>query len=371
MKHILFILDYYLPHRWWVETVFENIITRLLKKGYTISIITSHFDKHIKKEEHKEKLHIYRTWWSRTSFIIYALIKGIRILKKDTSIKTIHTSTYGGAIPASILWKIYKKKVILTVHEIFFDLWYTYKWKVKWWIYKCFEKLLFTFPYTIYHCVSRYTMNCIRLCYGIPDNKIRMIYNWVDTDFRDSKQVSFDEMYKRRSKHQRDNKYVLLYYWHTGKSKGIDYLIQALPKILEEQKDLCVVFNLIHAKRDKIIKKQIENCNWKEQIQIINGVEKETLRTIVASADCIIAPSISEWFWSVHTETVAMGKPLITTFIASIPEVVWGKVKFITPWSVQEIQEAIKEIRTTTLPEIPKKTFSREKTVEEIENLYS
>lgn len=371
MKHILFVLDYYLPHRWWVETVFENIITRLLKKGYTVSIITSHFDKHTKKEEHNDHLHIYRTGKSRTWFIFHALIKWIQVIKNNPDIRTIHTSTYGWAIPASILWKIYKKKVILTVHEIFFNLRYTYKWNRKGILYKWFEKIVFMFPYDIYHCVSRYTMNCIRLCYGIPDNNIRMIYNWVDTVFRDSKNVSFDEMYKRRNDHKRDNKYVLLYYGHSGKSKGIDYLIQALPKLLNEQKDLCMVFNLIHAKRDKVIKNFIESCGNKEQIQIINGVEKETLRIMVASADCIIAPSISEWFWSVHTETVAMEKPLITTYISSIPEVVSGKVKFIKPWSAQAIQEAITEIRTTTIPEIPKKIFSREKTVEEIERLYS
>jgi glycosyltransferase involved in cell wall biosynthesis len=36
----------------------------------------------------------------------------------------------------------------------------------------------------------------------------------------------------------------------------------------------------------------------------------------------IVAPSLSEGFGSVHTESVAMKKPLLTTHIASIPEVV-------------------------------------------------
>jgi hypothetical protein len=48
-----------------------------------------------------------------------ALGKGIRILKKHPDIGVIHTSTYGGAIPASLLGKIFDKRVILTVHEIF------------------------------------------------------------------------------------------------------------------------------------------------------------------------------------------------------------------------------------------------------------
>ncbi|MDR0282868.1 MAG: hypothetical protein LBI53_06385 [Candidatus Peribacteria bacterium] len=51
MKHLLFILDYYAPHRGGIENVFENIISRLLKKGYQISLITSRFGAELKKEE--------------------------------------------------------------------------------------------------------------------------------------------------------------------------------------------------------------------------------------------------------------------------------------------------------------------------------
>jgi len=51
MKHLLFILDYYPPHRGGIENVFENIVLRLLGKGYQISLITSRFDDTLQKEE--------------------------------------------------------------------------------------------------------------------------------------------------------------------------------------------------------------------------------------------------------------------------------------------------------------------------------
>ncbi|MEI6119447.1 MAG: hypothetical protein WCP92_10120 [bacterium] len=63
--------------------------------------------------------HIYRIGKSRISFMFRALSKGIAIFKKNKDIALIHTSTYGGAIPASLLGKIFHKRVILTVHEIF------------------------------------------------------------------------------------------------------------------------------------------------------------------------------------------------------------------------------------------------------------
>ena len=50
-------------------------------------------------------------------------------------------------------------------------------------------------------------------------------------------------------------------------------------------------------------------------MQIFDGFEKNELRTLIASSDMMIAPSLSEGFGSVHTESVAMKKPLLTTYI--------------------------------------------------------
>jgi len=98
-----------------------------LIKGYTISVLTSHFDPTLPREEKKENFHIYRIGKGRISFMFWSLIKGRNILKKNKTISLIHTSTYGGAIPASILGKLFRKKVILTVHEIFGKLRTRYK----------------------------------------------------------------------------------------------------------------------------------------------------------------------------------------------------------------------------------------------------
>lgn len=94
---------------------------------------------------------------------------------------------------------------------------------------------------------------------------------------------------------------------------------------------------------------------------------------MIAASDLIVAPSISEGFGSVHTESVAMKKPLLTTYIASIPEVVRGNVKFIAPSSKREIIQAILE-REQRIgnPEyfIPYKDFSWNTTVKELIQLY-
>jgi len=340
-KHILFILDYYLPHKGGSETVFEAIITRLLAKGYTITILTSHFDPKLPKHESKDELHIHRVGKSRFRFMLLAFRKGIPLLRKQPDIALIHTSTYGGALPASLLGILFRKKVILTVHEIFGRLRGKYKGRYIGRVYRVFESIIFMFPYSMYHCVSRYTMNSLRLYYGIPDRKIKMIYNGVDTTFRNPEEVAHEEIKNCRKTNNRANRFVVLYYGHAGKSKGIDYLVKALPEMVSMDPHMLFVFNLIDSKRTEHIKTKIKNLNLHACVEILNGLDKSDLRVLLASVDMVVAPSLSEGFGSVHTETVAMHKPLLTTYIASIPEVVRGNVKMIPPASTREIIQSI------------------------------
>lgn len=372
-KHICFILDYYAPHKGWSETVFEAIISRLLDKWYTISLLTSHFDKSLPAEEHTEWFNVYRVGKSRISFMFWAFFKGIKILRKNKDIGLIHTSTYGWAIPASLLGKLFHKRVILTVHEIFWKLRLHYKGRWKGGLYKLFEKIIFCFSYDCYHCVSHYTMNSLRMVYGIPDKKLTMIYNGVDTNFRNPEEVSSLDIESWKDNYGRNNRFVITYFGHAGKSKWLDYLVNALSEMVLVDSKLLFVFNLIDSQRTKYIKEKIQKFHLWSSVQVFDGVEKNELRTMIASSDLIVAPSLSEGFGSVHTESVAMKKPLLTTYIASIPEVVWGNVKFIAPSSKREIIDAILQREEWIAnPEyvIPSKTFSWTSTVKELIKLY-
>lgn len=386
-QHILFILDYYTPHRGWSETVFENVISRLLKKWYHISILTSRFSSTLAREEHHESLSIYRTAKSRLWFVFAAFFRWRKILKKNKDIQIIHTSTYGGAIPASLLGLHFHKKVILTVHEIFGKLWYLYKWLLGGMIYRIFEKIIFLMPYDVYHCVSKNTMKDIQSVYKIPSRKIHMIYNGVDTEFRNSKNIAESEITSRKTAHGWTDRYVVLYYGHAGKSKWLDYLVKAVPEILKKNENILFVFNLIDSKRTKVLESKIlsETCvdsqihSWERKvkirdngkIQLYKWFDQTQLRTVVAAADLVVAPSLSEGFGSVHTEAVALGKSLLTTTAGPIPEVVRWNVKLIQPANVNQIISSVIDFTQGNITEnIPEKSFSRDATVEEIENLY-
>ena len=62
-------------------------------------------------------------------------------------------------------------------------------------------------------------MNALRTVYGIADKKIRMIHNGVDTAFWNPDEVSSFDIKKRKNEYGRNNRFVVTYYGHAGKSK--------------------------------------------------------------------------------------------------------------------------------------------------------
>ena len=135
------------------------------------------------------------------------------------------------------------------------------------------------------------------------------------------------------------------------------------------------VFNIIDSKRKSLLIDRLKNLQhhwYKNNIQIFYGMDKIDLRKLVASCDVVVAPSLSEWFGSVHTETIAMDKPLITTFVASIPEVVHGNTIFVAPQSSTWIANALLWFRKnqSAIWDALIPSFDWDATVSDIEKLY-
>ena len=374
MPEILFLLDYYSPHRWWIENVFEHLIDWLLEKWYKITLITSHFQNDLKEYEKAWNLTIHRVWKWRKWFFFKWFIKACRVLRKNKNIKIIHSSSYTSTIPASILAKLFHKKSVATIHEIFGKLWKELKPRYSRRIFELFERLMIKFPHDIYHCVSLYTLNSLRVKWWISDKKLHLIYNGVDNDFWDMKKVKKSEIDERKNKYWWNDSYLISYYGHAGKTKWIDLLVEAIPQILKENPDAKLLFNIIPSKRSRYIVERINAISkqiWAEnRIQIFRGFSKEDLRIFVACADIIIAPSLAEWFGSVHSEACAMWKNLITSNLAAVPEVVSGNVILMSPPSSTWICESIQRIRNWNFEKIPEKSFSWDYMINQVENLY-
>ena len=197
----------------------------------------------------------------------------------------------------------------------------------------------------------------------------------MDNDFWDMKNVKKNEIDERKNKYWWNDSYLISYYWHAWKTKWIDLLVEAIPQILEENPDSKLLFNIIPSKRSDFIVERInaisKQLNAEDKIQIFRGFHKDDLRIFVACADVIIAPSLAEWFGSVHSEACAMWKNLITSNIAAIPEVVSGNAILMSPPSAKWICESIQKIRNWDFEKIPVKSFNWDDMVDNVEKLYN
>jgi glycosyltransferase involved in cell wall biosynthesis len=133
------------------------------------------------------------------------------------------------------------------------------------------------------------------LVYKVPDTKLSVIHNGVDAGFWDPDLVTQEQKEQRRKTHQREGKNLILYYGHAGKSKGIDTFIEAIPGLLK-QENAHIICNIIPSKRSKKIIETLKMLqhSYPKKITLFEGIVKEDLRVLVATADHVIAPSRSE-----------------------------------------------------------------------------
>jgi len=367
---ILFILDLYKPHIWWVEILFENIISRLEKQWHKIIILTSKFSKDLEDyKKYTNNVEIYRVGHNRYDFMFYSIFKWIKIAKKCD---LIHTTTYNSAISAWIIWKLSHKKIVLTVHEIFWKLWYKFLWW-KWFFFKKFEDLIFKFSFDKYLCVSNYTKNSIRLAYGLDDKKLLTVHNWIDYNIWDKNNYKKDDIEQIKKQYWLKDSFVGMYYGRPGISKGLEFYIQAIPYLIKKIPNFKAF--LIVSKNDKkrvsYIEKLISGLNLEKYIIWTSWISYNKLWNYILACDIVVVPSLAEWFGFSAVETCSLNKNLVVSEIASLPEVVSWKINFSIPWDERSISQSILNFYNKKYLEIPSKKFYWDDNIEKTLKVYN
>lgn len=366
---VLFILDLYKPHIWWVENLFENIINNFVQRWIKVVVLTSRYSKNLKKyEKINENLEIYRKWHNRYDFMFFSIFLWLKLAK---NCDIIHTTTYNSAIPANIIWFLSRKKVVLTIHEIFWKLWYEFMW-IKWFFFKFFEDCIFKLYFEKYICVSNYTKNNLRITYWISDSKLITIYNWIDYKKRNKDNYRVSEVEEIKKKYNLEKNYCGLYFGRPWISKWLEYYLQVITEIKKEIANFKAI--LIVPENDKkrtiYIKNLIKNLQIEDSIVWIPWVSSNKIWNYILAVDFVIVPSLAEWFGFAAAETCALDQNLITTNIASLPEVVSGKINFIEPANPMSIKEAVVNFKNWKYIEIPKKKFLWDDNIEKTLEVY-
>lgn len=327
---ILFCLDYYYPHVGGAEILFQNVAEGLVRLGHQVDVVTQRVEGTEAFCEHNGvRIHRVRTFGMRHFFAFLAVPKMLDLAKKAD---LIHTSTFAAAPPAWLAARLRGKKVIITVHEVWVGKWSRVSdaGRISNIINDLAERMLYWFNYDKYVAVSNATSADLR---GLLSRKaeVHTIYNGVDYGHWCTEKHNGDEL---RRKLAFEDKFVFLFTGRPGRSKGLPVLLKAFASV--ENCDYARL--LVLASRSKACRRGfldaialVEKLGISDRVIFMDSVSYEELPDVVSAADCVCVPSLSEGFGFCAAEACAMGKPVIATDNASLPEVVGGRFILVPP----------------------------------------
>lgn len=343
--NILFVTDYFQPHIGGVEKLFASLTENLAEKGNSITCITWKYNKSLAKEEIQKEIKIIRI--SSPSRLLFSLIALPKIIKEARKADLIHTSTYGAAVGAWIAAKVTRKKVIVTVHEVWGNLWLKLPFLSTFekWFFRWFEKGLFKLKFDKYVAVSEYTKKGL-IDLGIDEHKIIRIYNGIESNLPQWKEPALP--------------FTFTYFGRAGASKGLDLLMGATSKMAKKHPEIHYKF-ILSPQSKKIFNKVshfIEEENLNNNFILLTNLSHSSLIDELLSSHYIVIPSYCEGFGFTAAETSLMNIPLISSGMGSLPEVVSGKVITMKELSVSSLFNAMEAALNNQFIEIPLQKFS-------------
>jgi glycosyltransferase involved in cell wall biosynthesis len=138
-----------------------------------------------------------------------------------------------------------------------------------------------------------------------------------------------------------------------SEQKGQLLILDALAKVAAEG----VPFEMVLAgdgPMRSVIEKQMQALGLGKQVRITGWLSNDAVRREMLAARVFVLPSFAEGLPVVLMEALALGRPVVTTFVAGIPELVQHGVNgwLIPAGSVELLAQALRQALETPLQEL-------------------
>jgi len=191
--------------------------------------------------------------------------------------------------------------------------------------------------------VSEYSKNDIANTFGVQLNKIDVVYNGANEQFK----PLMDEVAKNASTQYADGKRFFVYVGTLHKRKNIEKMLLAFDKFkYEGQTDhkLLVVGNYLFGKGN--VGKVLNSLKYKQDVVFTGRLGNQDLAGVVGAADALVLVSFFEGFGIPLIEAFYCDVPVITSNVTSLPEVAADAGLIVDPNSVNDIAQAMTKIAT-------------------------
>jgi len=161
---------------------------------------------------------------------------------------------------------------------------------------------------------------------GIPSHRITVLYNGVDVHHAPA---AAEIGACRKELHLPDTDRVVGVVGNLYPVKGHQYLIDSIPRVLEQCPDTSFVF-AGRGQLESELKQQVNRLGLDKRVYFL-GLRQDIPR-ILALLDVFVLPSLSEGLSMAILEAMMAGKPVIATHVGGNPEIVLdGETGFLVP----------------------------------------
>ena len=229
---------------------------------------------------------------------IFKVVSTINKIVKKEKITVIHTHHRMAAFYVSLLGLYKKSTFIATSHNTFYD-----------------KKALTRFTYkhcNVIACGEMVKWNLVDY-FGLPDNQVAVIHNAVKPFVGE---IIEDELVKQLHE---DGCFVIGNIGRLSEQKGMEYYIQAIPKIVE----VCPQVRFVIAgngEDESKLKELSKNLGVDKYLTFLGY--RNDVQNLMSQLDLIVLSSLWEGLPLTPIEAFSVGKTVVATAVDGTPEIV-------------------------------------------------
>jgi len=167
-------------------------------------------------------------------------------------------------------------------------------------------------------CCSDYMVSHVKWAFGLPDDKLVMVPNGVNTVVYENLQEQDCKPF--RSAFALPEEKLVLFVGRLVYEKGAQVLINAIPRILEKVNAKFVIVGSGYMKEQ--LSSIVRSMGLEHKVLFTGFVDEETLLRLQSCADVSVVPSLFEPFGIVALEAMAAKSPVVVSDTGGLSEIV-------------------------------------------------
>ena len=157
--------------------------------------------------------------------------------------------------------------------------------------------------------------------FNVPHDKVNVIYNGINPEEFDIPMDNHEKNEFRKSFGVQPHEKMVLFVGRLVYQKGVEYLIKAFPKILEQHPDSKLVIAGAGDMRG-YLEELAWNMGYGDKVVFLGFIDGMTLKKLYRTTDVAVIPSIYEPFGIVALEAMAGGAPVVVSDVGGLSEII-------------------------------------------------